>query len=60
MLSRGKDGKSLYQITPQDWLELDKSDDTIDGEPVVEVNDTTPTQLFVSEPPSGQSDLDGY
>ena len=59
-MSMGKDGKSLYQCVPNDWLELDNSRDTIDGLPVVEVNDTTPTQLFVSQPPSGESELDGY
>ena len=52
--------KRLQNAFTKAGLELDKSKDTIDGEPVVEVNDTTPTQLFVSQPPSGQSDLEGY
>ena len=60
LTSNGKDNKNLKICTPQDWLFLANSQDTIDGLPVVEVNDTTPTQLFVTTPPSGESDLEGY
>ena len=60
MTSTGKDGASLQICKPTDWLYLAKSKDTIDGEPVVVVNDVTPTQLFVTTPPSGESDLEGY
>ena len=60
MWSTGKNGASLQVCKPTDWLYLENSKHTIDGLPVVEVNDVTPTQLFVTTPPSGESDLEGY
>ena len=41
-----------YGIIPSDWLNLSNSTETTDGGPVVEVNDTSPTQFVVSQGPS--------